>query len=69
MKAFVEIKTKNGTKTLEKVSENNKDMEIWITKMMDNPNAIAGWIDSGTFALANFDLICKQYEIVDKNVI
>ena len=58
MKAIVEIKTKDGTKILEKTTGGHNGMEIWIAKMLSsNPNAIIGYIDDGTFATANLNLI------------
>ena len=58
MKAIVEIQTKDGIKILEKITGGREGMEIWIAKMLSsNPNAIIGYIDDGTFAVTNLNLI------------
>ena len=59
MKAYILIKTKEGTKQIIRERENREDLIDWLIKMCDNPKFILGYL--GNNAL--------QKEIPNKEIV
>mgnify|MGYP001272939110 FL=1 len=55
MKAFIELKLKDGIKTIQKISSDNKALRNWLIDMLyDNEKVRFGYIDNGTYAVIRY---------------